>query len=304
MGHLQVAVTRLPFLRGERVIDFPSSDHLKSALLASAAAFPAAPLVFRSGSWYVDGGLTDFQPVVDDTTLTISPFYFSDCDIKPSRYVPLWWAFLPPRSSDTVDWLYSLGFHDTMTYFAQKGIAETTRSRPQLRSVFKNPHPYDIPRRVSVNRFLGYDVGNLTHEYVSFLMDFVLLVLLVVVWRPAALLLIYVELWAQLTVELVSSLIAESYTTLPLSLFSFLMFQNWVVTGWVSALVCVEKVLIFGFSTVASKKLRNCGDYFSCIFSLSLMLRFLRPACPREVLRKHQRLAKISILYRVFCHMI
>ena len=88
VGHLQVAVTRLPFLTQERIMKFSSKDDLKQVLLASSAAYPFASLVkLSNNSYYVDGGITDFQPIIDDNTLTVSPFYFSDTDIKPSRLV-------------------------------------------------------------------------------------------------------------------------------------------------------------------------------------------------------------------------
>jgi hypothetical protein len=102
-GKLQLAVTKLPYFRTERVVEYNSKEELKEALMASIAAFPAAPIVRRKGSWYMDGGVSDFQPVVDENTVTVSPFYFSDCDIRPSRYVPPWCAFLPPKDTNTID---------------------------------------------------------------------------------------------------------------------------------------------------------------------------------------------------------
>ena len=91
-GTLQIAVTKLPFFTPERITSFDSAEDLKTVMLASSAAFPFASLIYRKGSWYIDGGLSDFQPMIegdDIETLTVSPFYFSDRDIKPSRYVSL-----------------------------------------------------------------------------------------------------------------------------------------------------------------------------------------------------------------------
>ena len=98
-----------------------SQEELKNALLASASAWPFASLVYRNKMWCIDGGLSDFQPLVNEDTITVSPFYFSDADIKPSRYVPLWWSFIPPRSEDTIDWLYALGYEDCVKY-CQKNV--------------------------------------------------------------------------------------------------------------------------------------------------------------------------------------
>ena len=75
-GKLQIAITQLPSLKAERASEFASPQDLKECLLASCAAFPIASLVYRRGGWCVDGGITDFQPIVDHNTLTVSPFYF------------------------------------------------------------------------------------------------------------------------------------------------------------------------------------------------------------------------------------
>ena len=194
-GRLQLAVTKLPFFTAERVTEFSSKEDLKDALMASVAAYPAAPVVFRHGRYYMDGGVTDFQPIVDADTITVSPFYFSDCDIRPSRYVPLWWAFLPPKNTDTVDWLYALGFEDCMNYLEKRGLnGHSTKCKSHLGEIDRSSHPYDTPRRVSVHRVLGYDLGNLTCEYGAFALDFTLLLAFILLWKPFALFLIYIEL--------------------------------------------------------------------------------------------------------------
>jgi len=122
-------------------------DDLQLSILASCAAFPFGSLVNKQGQWYIDGGWSSFQPVEDENTVTISALYFSDCDIKPSRYVPLWWSFIPTRSKQTVDWLYSLGYEDGIAYFVKRGIhineEEVNKHRPK-----KVSHSYDEKRRV------------------------------------------------------------------------------------------------------------------------------------------------------------
>jgi hypothetical protein len=75
-GRLQIAITQLPSLARERATKYTSAQDLKDSLLASCAAFPLAHLRFRRGMWCVDGGFTDFQPIMDDETITVSPFYF------------------------------------------------------------------------------------------------------------------------------------------------------------------------------------------------------------------------------------
>ena len=150
-GKLQAAITQLlPYFRRERKTRFESEKDLLDSLMASAAAFPFAPLVYRHGSWCVDGGLSDFQPIVDSTTITVSPFYFSRADIKPSRYVPLWWGLLPPNDDDTIDWLYHLGWTDGLKWLDTQGIDISVATRHPVR----NGHPYDTPGQISMHRFV------------------------------------------------------------------------------------------------------------------------------------------------------
>lgn len=81
-GQLQIAITRLPWFTTERVTLHLSKEDLKLSLLASSAAFPATPLVYRRGCWCMDGGIADFQPVLDADTITVSPFYFRWVEIS------------------------------------------------------------------------------------------------------------------------------------------------------------------------------------------------------------------------------
>lgn len=155
-GVLQVAVTRMPFLTKERVTVHPNKEELVKTLLSSCAAFPLSSLIYRNNGWYIDGGLSDFQPVVDENTITVSPFYFSDCDIKPSRYVPLWWAAAPPKDDETITWLYNLGFDDCVRYLESRGIDTSAQSaagtfqsdfiKPELRGT--EEHPFNTAHKV------------------------------------------------------------------------------------------------------------------------------------------------------------
>lgn len=151
---LHIAVTKLPFFKGERVVEHHSPEDLVLSLLSSAAAFPFAPIVNMKSGWYIDGGLSDFQPVIDDETITVSPLYFSDVHIKPSRYVPLWWSFMPPRNSDTVDWIYNLGYEDCLTFLKSKGLVLKSTGRYSGKSGVE--HPYNEPRQV---RYVHYSLS-------------------------------------------------------------------------------------------------------------------------------------------------
>ncbi|KAG5183577.1 hypothetical protein JKP88DRAFT_263026 [Tribonema minus] len=127
-GEVTAVMTRVtPVLRSERVSFFESREHCVDVLLASTAAVPLASAINVDGGWCIDGGLSDFQPrpvpkgnVAE--TIFVSPFYLVDADIKPSRYVPVWWAFLPPPHSGTIDWLYDLGYRDALLWMQRRGL--------------------------------------------------------------------------------------------------------------------------------------------------------------------------------------
>lgn len=162
---LHVAVTALPDFRAVRVSDFASKEDLISALLASAAAFPMAPPVRRQGRWLIDGGISDFQPLIDaDATVTVNPFYFSQADIRPSRYVPAWWSLLPPSHSGTVDWLYDLGYCDALRWMRSSNLEHACAGRCRRDAgdllsckhrPAREPHPFDMSNRSSFRRFFG-----------------------------------------------------------------------------------------------------------------------------------------------------
>lgn len=320
LGNVEIAITRLPLLNAERITSFATADDMRQTLLASCAAFPFAMPVFREGRYYLDGGYSDFQPVVDEDTLTVSPFYFSDCDIKPSRYMPLWWTLLPPKNSDTIDWVYNLGYTDCLNYLDSHAIRSPTLAQPSGQSSADNLtgspkplHPYSARRKVNMHRFLGYDLRNISGEFLHFMMDFWLLVLLIFLWKPMALLLIYGELVCRMTIYFVTAVWLTLWETLIAPL---LMLCSPLVPQQVKSYMLVRLPKRWRVASERGKGKRTSGespsavrlhrswDCFTCLWSLSLLLRFFTPACSSVELRKHDRLAKLSIVYRIFRHII
>ena len=129
---ITVSVTTLPWLRKRRYSKFRDLDHVKNVLIASCTATPLAGWPFKlDGDWVIDGGLADFQPLSDTRhTVTVSPFYCSNADIRPSRYVPLWWALYPPRRED-FEWVYLLGFDDARSWL-QRLHSKSKKKRETL----------------------------------------------------------------------------------------------------------------------------------------------------------------------------
>eukprot|EP00948_MAST-09A_sp_MAST-9A-sp1_P003332 g3332.t1 len=96
--------------------EFKTLEELKQVLIASCCLTPIAGFPIKiNDEWVMDGGIADFQPIFDDQTITVSPFYLSTADIKPSRYVPLWWAVYPPKRED-FEWVFDLGYSDTVDW--------------------------------------------------------------------------------------------------------------------------------------------------------------------------------------------
>jgi hypothetical protein len=305
-GILNVAVTRLPFLTAEVVSSFESADDLKQCLLASSAAFPFARLVHRKGCWLIDGGLSNFQPVIDDDTLTVSPFYFSDADIKPSRYVPLWWSFFPPNSSNTVDWLYSLGWEDAMAYFDSRGIPTEYHSPGLIRNTnslsapMKAAHPYDIPRQITMRRLLGYDYTSITANIVMFILDFLLLLCFLLIFKPLALLLIYLELYVSVVVYALVAIIGEVLEAAVVRLLATM--ANLTHIGVIGRFMDSSSTKLS--NAISSSYYTKLWECITCITSLSLFLRFVSLRPSNATLRKHKHLDKLSVFYRVFRHII
>jgi hypothetical protein len=306
-GQLRLAVTSLPFFEKNITTEYNSAEDLKQCLLASSAAFPFAPLVYLRGKWSVDGGFTDFQPIVDENTITISPFYFSDTDIKPSRYVPLWWALFPPNSRETVDWVYRLGYDDARTFFSSRSYPFGSKSKEEEVRERSASHPFDVPKRISMHRFLGFDLANATHASVGAVMDLSLYILLIFVWKPFSLFLIYAELLIVFFVHCFISLLQELYDISPLicllySFFSpYLTFSSSILLS-LSGVMIVNKIILFGLSSQKNiKKLEEC---LNCLGCTSLFVRLLPTPPSLHPPTSHHKLEKISFIYRLVRHFI
>eukprot|EP01134_Creolimax_fragrantissima_P008567 CFRG8567T1 len=118
---VEIPVTVLPGCHGKRYTKTRDYKHFKEVVLASCTAPPIAGLPFiLDGSLVMDGGLADFQPLIREDTITVSPFYFHSADIKPSQYVPVWWGAYPPTREE-YDRLFTLGYKDAITWMEANG---------------------------------------------------------------------------------------------------------------------------------------------------------------------------------------
>ena len=213
--------------------------------------------------------------------------------------------FLPVYSKHKARWLYNLGFEDAISFIESRGIPDSPLARPHLSEVPRNVHNYDVRSRVSMHRFLGYNHSDVTHHSVAFAMDLVLLIFFVLLWKPLSIVSIYTELLLHCLIDTVYIVAAElwsiglclliaSLTLTPISLPLLALFL----------LIAYTKTLAWGLSKTTLKAFANLTDCVLCIFSLSLFLRFFSGPPSTVKLRKHNRLQRVSLLYRVFHHIM
>ncbi|OQR87288.1 patatin-like phospholipase [Achlya hypogyna] len=290
--------------RSRRVTRFRNATHATDAVLASCCATPIAGFPFRiDGEWVFDGGIFDFQPVVDASTITVSPFYCTTADIKPSQYVPMWWAVYPP-APESIQWLYELGQRDAIAWAKAKGLTTRTVVPP----VRWGAHSY----RTSLGRFLGYRFLE------NKLLDALFVTAVVALWKPLAFGLLYTELWVR---AVVSAAHAAAYAVATAG--QWTLSAVIAVAAGFAALSVVAPVglnpllglvvcfLLCAFSSTgrleleaAVSKWRQCITCVQIVFSMSLFLRSIPIVGASVALKKHKFLVEHSVVYRLITHCV
>ena len=136
-------------------------------------------------------------------------------------------------------------------------------------------------------------------------MDFMLLVFFVVLWKPLSILLIYVELILKILVSIGAVALRESLMISPYALSSFIFFSfNFELSLTFRMVMLATKFSIFGPSYPSRKNGTVVVNCFLCLLSLSLFLRFFSFYPSTVQLKKHSRLQKVSIIYRILHHIM
>jgi len=148
----------------------------------------------------------------------------------------------------------------------------------------------------SIHRLLGYQWSNLSNYYLtSIAIDSILMFVLVFVLKPFLLLLIYLELAIRMICLVLCSL------TFSLRIL------------WQPYNLLVSYFLYIGISMIPHGKsihdpykrlIRELADCFYCMTSLSLLLRVLSRPLPHAVVKKHDKLYKFSVIYRIVRHIL
>ena len=130
-GRFELSITQVfPWYKNLRVNQFPSYEFLVQSLLCSACLVPLAglPMWLPGYGLCFDGGVSDFQLIKGlarngtfcklhcrktnpKNIVVVCPFYSSRADIRPSKFVPIWWAFFPPEPYKLKE-LFELGYKD------------------------------------------------------------------------------------------------------------------------------------------------------------------------------------------------
>ena len=147
-GRFEVSITRIfPSWKNLRISDFPTYNFLIQALLCSACIVPLSglPIWLRGFGLCLDGAVTDMQVLqgfkkhgtfsklhckeTNPNIVIVNPFYSSRADIKPSRYIPIWWCFYPPEPYKLKQ-LFEMGYADAYDWYGRThGPAKETASR-------------------------------------------------------------------------------------------------------------------------------------------------------------------------------
>ncbi|KAL4160145.1 hypothetical protein PRNP1_000716 [Phytophthora ramorum] len=300
-----VVYTSLSALKSRRLTAFESQRHLTDSLMASCCATPIAGMPFRlGGEWVMDGGILDFQPIYDDKTVTVSPFYCTGADIKPSVYVPMWWAMIPPGVRD-VEWLFDLGYEDGLKWIVKNGL---TGKRKNVVIPTKSAE-YVGEWSTTVGRVVGY------RGFESRVLDALFVGLFVCLWRPMAFLCLYLELYLQAVVSgskavvfgaaaklLISNIIMAAFAVVLATQgfqHTILFFLGLTTAGFFLGGVVLLVGGIHEAAAVASQDWQRCRSYMRSITSLSLFLHCMPVVGSSVQVKRHEFLLRHSLVYRI-----
>lgn len=309
-SQLTIVYTSLSGWASRRVSKFTSAEHLEKSLLASCCAPPIAGMPFKiNGEWVMDGGLFDFQPIFDAKTVTVSPFYCTGADIKPSRYVPMWWALFPPGERD-VQWLFDLGYEDGLKWIVMNGLHGAKKDI----EIPTKGATYDGEWTTTVGRFIGY------RGFESRVLDALFVGLFVCIWKPLVFVLLYTELYLHALISggkavvfgaaaklMISSLViaAGVVTLATLGMQdTLLFFIGLIAAGMFLGVLVLLCGGIHEAALLASKDWQKCRSCLRNITSLSLFLRSVPVLGASVQLKRHEFLLQHSFVYRIALHFV
>jgi hypothetical protein len=171
----------------------------------------------------------------------------------------------------------------------------------------RTPHPFDVSTR-SFLRFLGY--GSWPRVF-----DWMTMLLVGTLWRSLAFVLIYSELWGKLAVVTLSALSHELRLLAPaLAVALFLLAPSLGHVLAAMALLLATKLALYpplhqhqgggGSSSMQHAHWRHSSELLASLFSISLFFRAIPILGSRIHLRKHHKLFRQSVVYRLCQYII
>ena len=152
---VEVSFSSMPSFANRRVNIFRDNSHLRQAILASCCMAPLAGMPFRlDGELVYDGAISDWlqnqsfltcpegHAATAAAAVRVTPFWFSRADIRPSQYIPLWWALYPPRRQD-FEWVFELGYRDGSDWVRRHAAVFGQRKGPHWASSSATSSPDD-----------------------------------------------------------------------------------------------------------------------------------------------------------------
>jgi hypothetical protein len=156
---VEVSFSTLPVFSNRRVNRFRDNAHLRQAIHASCCMAPLCGTPFElDGDLVYDGAISDWlgnnsfltcpegHMATNSAAVRVTPFWFSRSDIRPSQYIPLWWALYPPRRSD-FEWVFDLGYRDGVDWVQRHAAVFRERSGPHwapCSSAAERPPPHNL----------------------------------------------------------------------------------------------------------------------------------------------------------------
>ena len=135
--------------------------------------------------------------------------------------------------------------------------------------------------------------------------DGILLLLVLCVWKPLVMILIYIELCLKMAILFLTTLImeiSESLSPITMIIGATLMLPNSFFLTNVTAYMYIRKLLFFGPSYMSNYK--HMWKCLMCIASASLLYRFISGLPTPKLVRKHNLLEEVSVVYRFFKYII
>lgn len=162
--HINIQITDAKTMDQVYINNWNSYDDLRQTILASCTipGIVGPPRVVKiQGAqkvWGIDGAFSTLQPSHQHQEhqhhqVTVSPFgWFSGTDIRPSVYMPIWWAFYPPDNKG-LNLMYQMGYNDTLDWY-HRHLIETSICSFSLHRV---KYIHSMKTKGYIERIVGYE---------------------------------------------------------------------------------------------------------------------------------------------------